>query len=115
MTDAFPRLDRLARNLWWTWNPDAQRLFAATDPALWRATNHNPLRTIKLLPPERRDALQRDVAFANQLDLCEAELRRYLVTRPWFDRAAKGDDRDLLVAYFCAEFAVHESLPQYAG
>src|SRR4051794_18479118 len=114
-SDAFRRLDTLARNLWWTWNPRAQQLFAALDPALWRATNHNPLRTIKLLTPERRDAIAQDESFARQLDACEAELRRYLVTRPWFDRAARGHDRDLLVAYFCAEFAVHESLPQYSG
>src|SRR4051812_36453458 len=99
--DVFLRLDTLVRNLWWTWNTRAQQLFAALDPALWRATNHNPLRTIRLLTPERRDTIARDETFAPRLEACEAELRRYLITRPWFDRVARRHDRDLRVAYFC--------------
>src|SRR5262245_15308570 len=111
----FPRLDRLARNLWWTWQPDAHHLFASMDPPLWHATNHNPLKTMRMLAPERRDAIANDEDFNNRLGRCERELDGYLKSRTWFDRNAKARDRDLLVAYFCAEYAVHESLPQYAG
>jgi starch phosphorylase len=70
-TDVFAPLDRLARNLWWSWNGDAIRLFAAMDPNLWDATHHNPLRTMRLLAPERRDALHQDSRFAAHLDRVE--------------------------------------------
>jgi glycogen phosphorylase len=114
-TNVFDRLDRLARNMWWTWNSDAQRLFAAMDPSLWDATHHNPLRTIKLLTPERRRAVANDANFSAHLARIEDELGSYLKARTWFDRTHKRRGGDALIAYFCAEFAVHESLPQYSG
>src|SRR5688572_23242017 len=115
-TDLFNRLDRLARNMWWTWNGAAQRLFAAMHPPLWDAMHHNPIKTIKLLPPERRVALEEDESFATRLDQVERQLKAYLGARTWYDRThARRRGRDMLVAYFCAEFAVHESFPQYSG
>src|SRR4051812_46342747 len=114
-TDIFTRLTTLARNLRWAWHPDSQRLFAAMDPLLWRATNQNPLKTMRLLSPERREALSQDAPFAEHLARCEKELRDYLAARTWFDRTQRGAKRKPLIAYFCAEFAVHESLPQYSG
>ena len=111
----FHRLHALARNLRWAWHPDTQRLFAAMDPPLWRATNQNPLKTIRLLSPERRDALLRDSQFISHLERCERELKDYLAEKTWFDRSAKAGKTKPLIAYFCAEFAVHESLPQYSG
>ena len=113
--DLFSRLDKLSRNLRWAWHPQTQRLFAAMDPALWRATNHNPLKTMRLLAPERREALSRDANFEKQLAACEKELKDYLAAKTWFDRSAKPRGKKPLIAYFCAEFAVHESLPQYSG
>jgi starch phosphorylase len=110
------RLRNLALNLHWTWSPDAQNLFASLDPALWRATHRNPVRTMNLLPPERRESLDADDAFLKHLARCERDLERYLGAHTWFDRArrkaAKGDP---LVAYLCMEFAVHECLPIYSG
>src|SRR4051812_22734347 len=119
----FLRLDALARNHWWTWNPDAQNLFASMDPPLWRATHHNPIKTLRLLAPERRDAIENDARFAEHLDRVERDLKRYLGTRTWFEKTRAGkpgngkprNGKPPLVAYFCAEFAVHESLPQYSG
>jgi starch phosphorylase len=108
------RLDALARNLWWTWNPDAQRLFASLDPRIWDATHHNPIKTIKLLTPERRDGLEQDAAFAQHLERVERALADYLKAPTWFARNAKARGNPL-VAYFCFEFAIHESLPQYSG
>src|SRR4051812_30641247 len=105
----FQRLDALARNLRWSWHRDSQRLFAAIDPLLWQATNHNPIRVMRLLSPERREALARDERFARHLDRCERELKEYLSARTWFDRSMKTGSRKPVVAYFCSEFAVHES------
>jgi glycogen phosphorylase len=113
---AGPILDRvrnLAHNLRWTWNADAQRLFASMDPPLWEATGRNPVKTLKLLPPERREALARDERFESNLARCERELDRYLKAKTWFQRTQRRDK--VQVAYFCAEYAIHESLPQYSG
>jgi len=113
--DTFARIETLARNLWWTWNPDPQRLFAALDPVQWEATNHNPIRTLAALTPERRADLQQDAVFLKLVADCEAQLSRYLRARTWFQRSAKPKQKRVRVAYFCAEFGLHECLPQYAG
>src|SRR5581483_10344491 len=79
------------------------------------ATNQNPLKMLRLLSPERRETLAKDSEFEQHLSSCEKELKDYLSARTWFDRSAKSSGKRPLIAYFCAEFAVHESLPQYSG
>src|SRR5262245_31174846 len=113
--DLLSRTRRLAMNLWWSWNPDAQRLFASLDPKLWEATHHNPIATLDLLSVERRQAVESDPLFAAHLARVESNLKTYLSARTWFARSARGSSKKMLVAYFCAEFAVHESLQQYSG
>jgi starch phosphorylase len=113
--DVFERVTALAKNLWWTWNPDAQRLFASLEPREWEATNQAPLRTLARLSPERRAVLRDNPEFLAQLDRVEHELEQYLSAEPWHTRNADAGARDLQVAYFCAEFACHESLPLYSG
>ncbi|MFN4244222.1 MAG: alpha-glucan family phosphorylase [Tepidisphaerales bacterium] len=107
------RLHRLARNLWWSWNPHATALFASMDPPLFTATNQNPVKTLRMLSPERRRWISTDPGFARRLAEAEAELSAYLAAPTWFS-SLKLPGKPL-VAYFCAEFAVHESLPQYSG
>ena len=106
--DLFARLRKLAGNLWWSWNADAAELLASVDPALFAATNQNPLRTIKLLTPQRIEAIAQDENFSRRLEAVERKLAKYLA-------APKRNLGKLKIAYFCAEFAVHESLPQYSG
>lgn len=72
--DVFERVEALARNLWWTWNPGPQRLFAAIDPVWWEASNHNPIRTLAELTPERRAVLREDAGFLALLCECERQL-----------------------------------------
>ncbi len=113
--DVLGRVAALARNLWWTWHPDPQRLFAGLDPALWEATNHNPLKTLAALSDERRATLREDVALAALLRTCERQLAEYLRARTWFQRKASATQKRARIAYFCAEYGLHESLPIYAG
>ena len=82
---------------------------------LWEATNHNPIATLARLSPDRRAALLNDADFASLLGRAEAELNEYLTARTWFQRTANRHDKTLRVAYFCAEYGLHEALPQYAG
>lgn len=113
MPDILARVRSLAMNLWWSWNHDTQRLFSSLDPKLFEATGHDPLKTLHLLAPERRDALARDPRFADHVADCEKQLNAYLRTRTWFDKTQRG--KKISIAYFCAEYAVHESFPQYSG
>jgi glycogen phosphorylase len=108
------RIQQLAMNLWWSWSPDAQRLFASLDPQLWMATRQNPIRTLKLLSPERRELIESDPKFAAATARVEKLLSDYLGSKTWFaSNHAKQVDKT--IAYFCAEYAVHESMQQYSG
>ena len=104
-------------NLWWSWNHDAQRLFASLDPPLWEATQPQPDQDAA---PARaratRRAVERSPASPTHLARVEAQLDEYLDDENVVRRARSSEARATpLVAYFCAEFAVHESLPQYSG
>ena len=82
---------------------------------LWEASNHNPIAVLAGLSAERRADLCADAAFLALLRDCEWQLSHYLAARTWFARTAKSRQKRLKIAYFCAEFGLHECLPQYAG
>jgi len=109
------RLRALALNLRWTWDADTQRLFASLEPAVWESSGRNPLGVIAQLPEHRLDQLASDPGFLAQLGAREKELADYLRCKTWFARTAKAAQKRMRVAYFCAEFALHESLPIYSG
>ena len=112
--DVAGRLRALAHNLRWTWDSQVQRLFAAADPVAWQATHHNPIATLESLGPAHLQSLAADEVFVAHLESCEAGLKCYLRSR----RPPLGIPRSkppLMVAYFCAEFGLHECMPQYAG
>ena len=107
MSDIRKRLDALAHDLWWSWQPDAAALWAGIDPALWAATRHNPVDLLARV--EGEPAV--DVA---ALDALEARRDAYLsADDTWHDEA--GRPCRAPVAYFSAEFGIHESLPIYSG
>ncbi len=113
--DLFERVAALAMNLHWSWSAPTQRLFAALDPLLWETVNHNPLLTLRGLSPARRATLAASAEFAALLNECEQERRSYLNTPTWFQKSATAAQKKLRVAYFCSEFSIHHSMPQYSG
>jgi len=115
LADEAEDLRQLARDFWWTWHPEAEQLFASLDPELWSAVGHHPLRLLAQLDPQRlRDALARDPGFAERASKLLAQRARELAAPIPAATAAQLDARHP-VAYFSAEFAVHESLPVYSG
>src|SRR5262249_35819296 len=62
------RLHELAYNLWWTWTPDAQALYATIDSSLWEQTEHNAVRMLIEAPTERLSALAKDDDYLAQYD-----------------------------------------------
>ena len=109
------RLRGLAMNLRWTWDADTQRLFASLEPAMWEAVGRNPLVLLSQLSDDRLDQLANDSDFLARLSAREKELAAYLRSKSWFARTATAKQKRMKVAYFCAEYALHESLPIYSG
>ena len=72
----------LAENLWWTWHPQARRLFRALDYQAWRESTHNPILMLRLIPPERFQEASQDPEFLALYDQVLAEFREDLARRP---------------------------------
>jgi starch phosphorylase len=113
--DIASQLRRLARNLYWTWQPEIIDIFRDLDPVLWRDVNHNPVEFLDRLPPEVLQQRASDLALDARISHAFHLLRDYLEdTNTWGDRYA-GPLYAFPVAYFSAEFGLHESLPLYSG
>jgi starch phosphorylase len=109
------QLTDLSVNLWWAWNPHIIKLFRDLDPEAFRAANHNPVSVLSGFAAERFESLGQDAALRARVDSAYRELREYVgATRTWASQNA-GPLRVRPVAYFSAEFGIHESLPIYSG
>src|SRR5262245_28690558 len=109
------QLTELSGNLWWAWNPHIIKLFRDLDAEGFRAANHNPVSVLAGFSLDRFEDLARDATLRTRVDSAFRELRDYLgATRTWGSVHA-GPLRVRPVAYFAAEFGIHESLPVYSG
>jgi starch phosphorylase len=112
---AIEGLATLALNLSWSWNREARALFRAIDEDLWHRARHNPIRLLNEVEESRLARLAANVAF-------RAELERVLAWMlgeqeeglTWFG-LRHGEVKGHTVAYFCAEFGLHDSVPIYSG
>lgn len=117
------RLTELAYNLWWSWNPDAQALYRDIDPTLWQQVNHNPVKFLRRVGQHSLDQAAADPAYVARYRAVAAKFDAYMQPRPgstWYptaDQGGKGvqSGGSDLIAYFSAEFGLHESLPIYSG
>ncbi|MDZ4718145.1 MAG: alpha-glucan family phosphorylase [Roseiflexaceae bacterium] len=109
------RLRDLAYNLWWTWHDEAQDLFRSIDADLWEAEYHNPVRFLRDVRQTKLEAAAIDAEYLRRYDAVIAAFDTYVGTDDtWFKRA-HADAKNELIAYFSAEFGLHESLPIYSG
>jgi len=109
------KLDDLIFNLWWSWSPQAQKLFMSIDPLIWEDVNHNPVKLLRRISPERLTLLAKDGEFLRFYDEVIADFEAYMNPEStWFSRTFP-DHKDDVIAYFSAEFGLHESLPIYSG
>ncbi len=109
------RLGELAYNLWWTWKPDAQRLFRRIDHDLWERTYHNPVQFLRQVERANLNAVAQD---RNYLDFYDRIFRMYdqymSANDTWFLQE-HAERINCPIAYFSTEFGLHETLPIYAG
>src|SRR6202166_416886 len=109
------KLWALARTLWWSWDHDAGSLFRDLDPVRWRQLNQNPVSLLAEFPLAKLESRAAEVVLHSRINYACRRLQEYLqADRTWGTRYA-GVLRPRPVAYFSAEFGVHESLPVYSG
>ncbi len=109
------RLRMLAGNLWWSWNPPAQEIFERLSPYMWERSNHNPVEVLHWISPEELRLRLRDPAFRLELQAVWAGFDRYCRARDTWSTRHAPEFRSAPVAYFSAEFGLHESLRTYSG
>jgi glycogen phosphorylase len=115
LPDRISRLHELAVDVWWSWNREARAVFRRLDYGLWRGTAHNPVRMLWAVPPARLEAAAADPEFVRIYDAAIAALDAARAARNtwWMHQFSHLSGQS--VAYFSAEFALHQSLPIYAG
>lgn len=114
LTDELAALQRIAYNLWWSWDPDAIALFRRLDPDLWASTRHNPVEMLGILQQTTLESLKQDEGFMAHLTMVDEKLSGYLAEKTWFQQRHNGDEQ-MKIAYFSMEYGLHESLPVYSG
>src|SRR4051794_8328443 len=114
-TPLIEKLRELARNLWWTWQPNVLALFRELDPGLWRKTDHNPIEFLKRISVEQLERRSSEMALDSRVDYAFRRLAEYLKNNDSWGAVHASILRARPVAYFSAEFGLHESLPIYSG
>ncbi len=108
-------LNKLARNLWWTWNQEAQEIFETLSPRCWQNLYHNAVAVLREVSEyELRVRLQEPVFAARVRDLLR-DFEAYLNEKSTWCHQNAPQLREKPVAYFSAEFGFHETLPIAAG
>ncbi|NTU57652.1 MAG: alpha-glucan family phosphorylase [Chlorobiaceae bacterium] len=107
-------INKLSRNLWWSWDTDAKDLFKNLSPLLWERVNHNPVELLRHISTEELQA-RCSCEFAARIDKVTKRFDEYIEEK---DTWAANHAPELVanpVAYFSAEFGIHESLRIYSG
>ncbi len=105
LPDLLKPLASIAANFYWSWQPEGTALFRELDPALWDKCEQNPRLFLKKISGLRLYQRAADAAYIERLGRFAAKFDEYV--------AATNDETEF--AYFCAEYGVHNSLPNYSG
>jgi len=110
------RLSDLAYNLYWTWQPDARRLFRRLDRELWEKTGHSPAVMLRDVAQEKLDRAAQDETYLALYDEVVAAFDRYLdLEGRWFAERYEARGKSHVYAYFCMEYGWHEAVALYSG
>src|SRR5262245_25656744 len=107
----------LSWNYWWSWAPDGSEVFRDLDANLWQQCEQNPHLLLTQISDLRLTEMAADPSFADRVRILHEHFMTYMNDRrPWpkLQLAARISEKNP-VAYFCAEFGVHNSLPLYSG
>ena len=107
----------LSCNFWWSWAPDGSEVFRDLDANLWQQCEQNPRLLLTQISDLRLTQMAADPSFADRVRMLHERFVAYMTdTRPWAKlQLAPRISQQSPIAYFCAEFGVHNSLPLYSG
>ena len=105
----------LAHNLWWTWHPDVINLFRDLDPIRWRQLDHNPIALLREFTPERLVSRASEMVLFSRINHAFRRMKEYMTSVTTWSSTHTGVLGARPVAYFSAEFGIHESIPIYSG
>jgi starch phosphorylase len=109
------RLWALARNPWWSWDHDCVSLFRDLNPTRWRELNQNPISLLNEMPLAEIERRATELALHSRINYVYRRQQEYLKADKTWGSANAGVLRPRPIAYFSAEFGMHESLPIYSG
>jgi glycogen phosphorylase len=109
------RLYELANNLWWSWHEEGRQVFRSLDYALWRTSGHNPVKELRNMSVENLEAAARDPVFLELYDMVMSKFDQEMAKGHDWCGQANPVKPNGQIAYFSAEYAIHNSLPIYAG
>lgn len=110
-------LEGLSWNYWWSWAPDGPEVFRDMEPNLWQQCEQNPRLLLSQISDLRLTQMAADPAFADRIEKLHERFTAYMEdSQPWPKLQLKSEiSQQTPVAYFCAEFGVHNSLSLYSG
>lgn len=109
------KLSELARNMWWSWQPDVTAIFREIDPKLWSALSHNPILLLREYGPDRLEARAREEVLHSRINAAYREWKEYMEATDTWGHTHAGVLGFRPAAYFSAEFGLHESFRIYSG
>ncbi|HEX8160405.1 MAG TPA: alpha-glucan family phosphorylase [Pyrinomonadaceae bacterium] len=117
LPDSIAALAQLSWNYWWSWGADGAEVFRDLDPHLWEECEHNPRRLLAEVSELRLTRMATDPSYVARVRRLAERFARYAGgdSQTWARREAGALTRERPVAYFCAEFGIHNSLPLYSG
>ncbi|HEX8721584.1 MAG TPA: alpha-glucan family phosphorylase [Pyrinomonadaceae bacterium] len=117
LPETIAALERLSQNYWWSWSPDGHAVFRDLDQEVWDLCEHNPRRLLKEVPQYSLMRMATDPVYIERVRRVAAGFDAYMAAgaEAWAARHARPISAERPVAYFCAEFGVHHSLPLYSG
>ncbi len=114
LPDELKDLEVLARNVFWCWNLDVVTLFKRIDSNLWKSCGYNPVQLLGSVSQERLADLAKSHSFLCELKRTSEKLQSYLSAPTWFQKLSDVVANHI-IAYFSAEFGIHECIPIYSG
>ncbi len=117
LPESLRALERLSWNYWWSWAADGASVFRDLDPEIWEECEHNPRCVLHEVEEYRLWKMATDPAYIKRVAQLAADFDRYMqpAAPTWAGTNAVALTHNNPVAYFCAEFGIHNSLPLYSG
>jgi starch phosphorylase len=117
LPETLAALERISRNYWWSWSPDGSSIFRDLDQQVWDECEHNPRRLLKEVPQYSLMRMATDPVYIERVRRVAEGFDAYMSAddETWAAQHVREITHAHPVAYFCAEFGVHHSLPLYSG